>query len=108
MFHYFEDVSDLEIFSWLQPSILPTPCNGFSILAIGLELQQRVIDAVKEHLVVDVLTLRQEVPQQVIFARRLVRGALRCLLLLIFVLLFQLFLSPLLSSPLQGEVQVER
>jgi hypothetical protein len=58
-----EDLIDAEVVGRLQTAVLAGPGQGFAILTIWLELQQRVVDAVEQYLVVDVLALREEDPQ---------------------------------------------
>lgn len=60
MFDDFEHLLYGEVFQGLQFSVLSTPGQRCAILTVRLELQQRIVDTVKEHLIVDVLTLCQE------------------------------------------------
>jgi len=62
MFDYFEHFFYREVLDWLQPSILSTPWQWRSILAIGFKLQQAVVDAIEEDFVVYMLALCQEGP----------------------------------------------
>ena len=61
-----------EIFSRLEPPVVSGPAHRCPIFSVGsendyqcqfdlLELQQRIIDAIKEHFVVDVLAFSQEI-----------------------------------------------
>lgn len=58
-----EDFIDTEVVGRLQTAVLAGPGQGFTILTIWLELQQRVVDAVEQYLVVNVLALGEENPQ---------------------------------------------
>jgi hypothetical protein len=57
-----EDFIDTEVVGRLQTAVLAGPGQGFTILTIWLELQQRVVDAVEQYLVVNVLALGEENP----------------------------------------------
>lgn len=60
MLYNFKDLINREVVSRLQSSVLAAPRQRCSLLTIGFELEQAVVDAVKEHFVVDVLTLRKQ------------------------------------------------
>jgi len=76
MLNNFEDFIDREVIRRFETTVHSTPGKRRTFLAIGLELQQRVIDAVEKHLIVDVLTLSQEGLQHISLAAcwRLHRG----------------------------------
>lgn len=57
VFDDLKDFIEVKVVSWLETTVRPTPGKRFSVLAEWLKLQQRVVDAVEEHLVVDVLAL---------------------------------------------------
>lgn len=57
MLYNFKDFIYREVISRLQSSVLAAPRQRCSLLTVGLKLKQTVVDAVKEHFVVDVLTL---------------------------------------------------
>lgn len=90
---------------------MSTPWQGLARLPVGLELQQRVIDAVEEHLVVDVLALHQELFQELLLLTTLRRW--RCVpplfglfgLLLLLLFLFPLLLPALLQSQVEVKLQ---
>ena len=63
MLNYLKNVSDLEVLCWFQFAVLATPRYRFSLLSIWFELEQRVINTIKEHLIVDMLALSQEVAE---------------------------------------------
>jgi hypothetical protein len=56
----FKDFIYREVVSRLQSSVLTAPRQRCSLLAIRLELEQAVIDAVEQHFVVDVFALRKQ------------------------------------------------
>ena len=62
MLDYFEHFFDREVLDRLEPSILSTPRQRRSILAIGFKLKKAVVDAIEEDLVVYMLALCQEGP----------------------------------------------
>ena len=55
--YHFEDLVDCKVLRRLEPPGLPRPGQWGTLLTVGFELQQRVVYAVKQHFVVDVLTL---------------------------------------------------
>jgi hypothetical protein len=55
--YHFEDLVDCKVLRRLEPPGLPRPGQWGTLLTVGFELQQRVVYAVKQNLVVDVLTL---------------------------------------------------
>ena len=57
MLYYLEHFLDGEVLEGLESAVESAPGKRGAILAVGLELQQGVVDAVEEHLVVDVLAL---------------------------------------------------
>lgn len=57
----FEDLVKVEVVCGLEAATGATPWQRLPVLAVGLELQERVVNAVEEHLVVDVLTLNVKV-----------------------------------------------
>jgi len=61
MLDYLEHLFHCEILNGLQSSILSTPWQWRSIFPIGLKLQQGVIYAIEEDLIVDMLTLCEEI-----------------------------------------------
>lgn len=63
MLYYLEHFLDGEVLEGFEAAVEPTPGKGRAVLPVGLELEQGVVDAVEEDLVVDVLALRQEVPR---------------------------------------------
>ena len=61
MFNDFKHLLNGEVLNWLQSSVLSAPRQRRSILAIGLELEKGIVNAIEEHLVVDVFALGQEI-----------------------------------------------
>ena len=56
VFHNFKYLLDTKVICRLQPPILTCPWLWLSILTIGLKLDERVVDTVEKHLVMNVLT----------------------------------------------------
>jgi hypothetical protein len=61
VFDNFEHLLNGEVLNGLEAAVLATPGQRRALLTKWLELQERVINAVKQHLVVDVLALREEI-----------------------------------------------
>lgn len=111
MFHNFKDLVHTEVVRRLQPPVLARPRHWLPILSKRLKLQKRVVDAVKQHLVVDVLAFRDQHSQHLGLAaarglNRILGGRLR-------VLSLALLLAALLKCQVQvkgqhlGEVLIE-
>lgn len=95
MLNNFENLINREVVRWLEPPVLALPGEGLALLAVGFELEQRVVDAVKQHLVVDVFALGHQ--HLALFELRVSRGV------------FQVFfLSLFLPALFKGQVQIER
>ena len=69
---YLEHLLQSEILRWLKFSAQPTPCHWCSLFAVRPELLEAVVDAVEEHLVVNVLALGQKVLVDSILAELLI------------------------------------
>jgi len=100
MFDDLKDLIDTEVVGWLEASILALPRQRLAFLTIRLKLQQGVIYAVEEDLIVNMFTLSDQ--DAVHFMLR-ARAAL-----LISTVCLCVFLLPLLFAPLfQCQVQIE-
>jgi len=94
--HNFEDFIDREVISRLQSSVFAAPRQRCSLLTVGLELEQTVVDAVKEHFVVYVLALRKQNLKHVCLTVNLCR-----LLFLFLNVLFAVFLPTFLECQIK-------
>lgn len=100
----FENFIDRKVFRRLESPVLPGPHHRRSLLAERFELQQRVVNAVEQYLVMDVLTLRQERAEHTAVDLRL-RLLFSTFLLLFLQHLLALFLPTFLESQVEVKVQ---
>lgn len=60
MFDNFKYFLGSEVIRRLEPFSVPTPWHRLTVLRVRFELKQRVINAVKQNFIMDVLTLSNE------------------------------------------------
>lgn len=74
MLDNFKNLVDCEVFCRLKAAVLSAPRQGCPFFAERLELEQGVIDAIEEHLVVNMLAFCQECSEDIVLNLRLGLG----------------------------------